>query len=1042
MQILFRGLLILAASVVPSLCSGAALTQATLETQFGRTVQPFLENYCVTCHGKEEPEAEMDLSGFTSMRAFIQDGRRWSQILERLEADEMPPSKAKKHPPARERDEAVKWFHAMRDFEIARNAGDPGLVLARRLSNVEYNYSVRDLTGVDIRPTREFPVDPANTAGFDNSGETLVMSPTLLKKYLGAAREVASHLYLQEDGFRFASHPMISEADREKFCVMQIIDLYHQHNTDYAEYFQAAWRYRHRRVLGQPNATLETIARDSRVSAKYLATVWSLLEKPEEVGPLVKLQQMWRALPVPAQGQWELARAGSVAMKEYVAGVRKKVEPRFLNITAGRFGAAWQPLLIWKNEQYARHRRSFDRRQLQVEGLLQMDISGLEEAEWENAFGPGRTILVENKPGDPDLVVPQAQRAAYEAAWGRFCSVFPDMFYMESRGRHYFNVGRDQGRYLSAGFHNVMGYFRDDWPLYELILDEKEQATLDRMWRELDFIASVNIRTYTQFATLGTRGTRDDFKDGEPLVMHVDEQEIIGEPSIKKLEAEYLEIAKGGSRSAYGAVQDFFRSYNDGIRWVQKARREAEPKHLQSLLDFAARAYRRPLTREDREDLTSFYRAARDKVGGDHETALRETVVLVLMSPEFGYRVDLVDAGRGVQALSDHDLASRLSYFLWSSVPDAELLKHAQAGDLHEPRVLAAQARRMVKDPRIRALAVEFGGNWLDIRDFEKIATVDRDRFTTFDDKLRQAMFEEPVRFLLDVFQNNRSLLDCLHGDYTFVNAALAKHYGMPGPVEAVQTRQVFRTEPTLSVRRLRQGADRNETRGETLEAPVLGVNTSGETWTRIEGAGEYGRGGLLPMAVFLTKNAPGLRTSPVKRGYWVVKNVLGERIPPPPPTVPELPKDEAKMDLPLRDMLARHREDPNCAACHARFDSFGLAFESYGPIGDRRTRDLANRPVDTRATFPGGSEGDGLKGVRDYIKAHREKDFVHNFSSKMLAYALGRSLMITDEPLLADIQRKLAANGNRFETVIESIVTSRQFLNKRGREDLAANSQ
>jgi hypothetical protein len=170
------------------------------------------------------------------------------------------------------------------------------------------------------------------------------------------------------------------------------------------------------------------------------------------------------------------------------------------------------------------------------------------------------------------------------------------------------------------------------------------------------------------------------------------------------------------------------------------------------------------------------------------------------------------------------------------------------------------------------------------------------------------------------------------------------------------------------------------------------------------------------------------------------VKNVLGEHIPPPPPTVPELPQDEAKMDLPLRDVLARHRADPNCAACHARFDSFGLAFESYGPIGDRRTNDLAGRPVDTRATFPAGGEGDGLQGVRDYIRSHREKDFLENFSSKLLAYALGRSLMITDEPLITEIQRKLAAGGNRFETVVESIVTSRQFLNKRGRDDLAIN--
>ena len=201
---------------------------------------------------------------------------------------------------------------------------------------------------------------------------------------------------------------------------------------------------------------------------------------------------------------------------------------------------------------------------------------------------------------------------------------------------------------------------------------------------------------------------------------------------------------------------------------------------MQSLFDFAARAYRRPLSPADRADLLSFYREARERYGLDHEGAIREAIVLVLTSPKFSYRVDLVEARGGIQPLSDFDLASRLSYFLWSSMPDEELLQHAAAGDLHEPEVIKAQARRMLQDPRIRALAVEFGGNWLDFRDFEQIGTVDRERFPSFSDELREAMFEEPVRFLLDVFRHNRSILDFLYARDTFVNPILARHYGMP----------------------------------------------------------------------------------------------------------------------------------------------------------------------------------------------------------------------------------------------------------------------
>jgi hypothetical protein len=922
----------------------------------------------------------MDLSGFTTMAALMHDGRRWSQILERIESEEMPPKQARR-PTPQERRTAVAWFHAVRAHEIRRNSGDPGIVLARRLSNNEYNYTIRDLTGVDIRPAREFPVDPANTAGFDNSGETLNMSPTLLKKYLAAAREVASHIYLKEKGFAFAPHPMLVETDRDKFAVHQIIDFYHQQNIDYAGYFQTAWRYRHRAALGQPNATLAGLARKHQVSAKYLQTIWSALETPEQTGPLAKLQAMWRALPAPRAGQQDAARAGCEAMRAYVTNVRKKVEPRFINITAGRIGAAWQPLLIWKNTQYATHRRKFDPRQLQVEGEPSFNQKDVVEPEWENPFGPGKTVLVENAPGDPDLFVPAGQRARYEAAWGRFCSVFPDMFYRESRGRNYFNTGKDEGRYLSAGFHNVMGYFRDDQPLYELLLDAAGQAKLDRMWREMDFVASINIRTYVEFAKLGTRGTRDDFKDGEPEVKEIEIAQIISEERIRKLEAEYLQVAKDGSATALQAVKDFFDQASRGIRWVQQARRDAEPSHLAALADFAARAYRRPLLPADRADLQSFYRDARERYGLDHEGAIREAIVLILTSPKFSYRVDLAP-------LSDFDLASRLSYFLWSSMPDEELLRQASAGRLRQPGMIKAQTRRMLQDPRSRALAIEFGGNWLGIRDFEQIGTVDRERFPAFNDELKQAMYEEPVRFLLDVFRRNRPVLDMLFAGDTFVNPVLARHYGMPAP--------------------------------------------AGNDWMHFTGADRYQRGGLLPMAVFLTKNAPGLRTSPVKRGYWVARNILGEQIPPPPPVVAELPADEAKMDLPLRQMLERHRADASCAGCHARFDSFGLAFESFDPVGKRRTRDLAGRAVDARAAFPGGVEGEGFEGLRSYIRGHRQADFVRGFSRSLLAYALGRSLALSDEPLIEEVGKKLDPGGCCFQTIMDSIVTSRQFLNKR----------
>jgi hypothetical protein len=256
-------------------------------------------------------------------------------------------------------------------------------------------------------------------------------------------------------------------------------------------------------------------------------------------------------------------------------------------------------------------------------------------------------------------------------------------------------------------------------------------------------------------------------------------------------------------------------------------------------------------------------------------------------------------------------------------------------------------------------------------------------------------MFEEPIRYFVDVTKRNRSVLDLLYGNDTFVNRPLARHYGMP-------------QQP--------KGPDE---------------------WAHVEDAGRYGRGSLLPMAVFLTKNAPGLRTSPVKRGYWVVRRLLGEQIPPPPPTVPELPKDEANLgELTLPQVLARHRDNQACAACHRRFDSVGLVFEGFGPIGERRTKDLGGRPVQALATFPDGTERNGLEGLREYLRDKRQDDFVDNLCRKLFAYALGRGLLLSDQPALDEMRNRLAADHYSFGSLVESIVTTPQFLNKRGYDD------
>jgi hypothetical protein len=317
------------------------------------------------------------------------------------------------------------------------------------------------------------------------------------------------------------------------------------------------------------------------------------------------------------------------------------------------------------------------------------------------------------------------------------------------------------------------------------VLDDAQKQQLDRLWQELDFITLAPIRQHTGFIWYERAESRT-IKAPEFDSFRSEDKDITSEAKIKQLAELYLKQARknapadGSADEALKAVEDFFTNVNANVRHLEQARLAAEPSHLKSLLNFAQRAYRRPLSEAEQANLLAFYHSLRDKDGLSHEDALRDSLVVILMSPNFCFHVDLDVVGDRPQALSDYALASRLSYFLWSSLPDDALLGHAAAGDLHEPKVLQAETQRMIHDPRIRGFAVEFGGHWLDFRQFQQHNSVDRQRFPSFTNELREAMFEEPVRFLIDMIQNDRSVLDCLYSNYTLVNPVLAKHYGMP----------------------------------------------------------------------------------------------------------------------------------------------------------------------------------------------------------------------------------------------------------------------
>jgi hypothetical protein len=376
--------------------------------------------------------------------------------------------------------------------------------------------------------------------------------------------------------------------------------------------------------------------------------------------------------------------------------------------------------------------------------------------------------------------------------------------------------------------------------------------------------------------------------------------------------------------------------------------------------------------------------------GLPHDDAWRFTVARLLVSPAFLYRAEKPQPGKAPGAVSDWELASRLSYFLWSTMPDPELQTLAAANKLHDPNTLTGQAKRMLRDARVRELSTEFACQWLGVRNFDSHSEKSEQVFPTFT-KLRGDMHEESVRFFVDLFQRDGSVLEVLNADHTFVNEALAKHYGIPG--------------------------------------------VTGSDWRRVDGTKQYGRGGILTLATTLTQQSGASRTSPILRGNWVVETLLGEKLPKPPKNVPQLPEAETDTELTVRQLVEKHRSVAACAHCHDRIDAFGFALEGYDAIGRKRDKDLGGRVIDVRVELKNGVKFAGADGLRDYLLETRRNDFLHHFCRKLLGYALGRSIQLSDEPLIEEMQQQLQKNDYRFSAAVETILVSPQFLKIRGAE-------
>jgi hypothetical protein len=403
----------------------------------------------------------------------------------------------------------------------------------------------------------------------------------------------------------------------------------------------------------------------------------------------------------------------------------------------------------------------------------------------------------------------------------------------------------------------------------------------------------------------------------------------------------------------------------------------------------AHRAYRRPVTTTEVTQLTSLVSQVQ-KDNGSLEEGLAVAIQAMLLSPHFLFRIESQRSAfrspKATPVLTQHELASRLSYFLWSSMPDDDLLAAADRGRLARPATLAAQVRRMLLDPKADALIDNFGGQWLQTRALESVKP-DRKKFPDFDEYLRLSMARETELFFASILREDRNILDFLDADYSYLNERLARFYGV--------------------------------------------ADVQGPEFRKVSFAHDSQRGGLLTQASVLTVSSYANRTSPVLRGKWVLDNLVGAPPPPPPADVPNL--DEAKIGTTssMREQLELHRKNPICASCHVRMDPLGFGLENFDAVGAWRAKD-GEFPINATGTLPDGRSFTGPQGLKSILKAQPDA-FTESLTRKMLIYALGRGLEPSDDAAVKEIVRKVAADNYRVSSLILGIVNSQPFQKRRG---------
>ena len=1081
-----RCLLVLVALVAAfiSVDSNPAIAE-TLNTSssLNQPAIDFFTEYCTDCHNETKAKGKVNLEGLIEADTMGKDFKAWELIVEMLELHEMPPED-ESQPSEENRTKLIQSLKKGLEHSKTLNSGDPGQVVFRRMTSAEYNYAIQDLTGLDLKLDRLISSDAVGGEGFTNVGEVQFVQDATIERYLEAAKMVAAHALIGSGPLNFSSNP--GKTGQELSAIKRIQSIYRQHGfrtgagegaeafglDQYPKAFYVAWQHRYRASLKLQDVSLKELAQREGITLGFASHIWAVLNATDSSFPTSVIAKLWQEFPSPSDSgmtslnREALIRQASESLYEQLAKWQKGLaantkddeeaavldDEGFIPTLEHRFrvGISWpqgaseasfdlavmpacnsateqQPIVHWENARFTIRGQKGQSGRRNPSKSLKSFLRPEQTKRMNFGAGPADTTV------DPDtfittgktnlrvtIPIPTTSRSGFLSVTVRLdvdqgadclvrCSVSDGLVEGETiastgasaalladpnseqlnewqHGISQFAQDLPQvshrepapsdrdpipapydNTYNNAernSFHYVIKYHRDDAFLTKHLISAKTRRALDAAW--IDLLSAFDYHdTYFQFVAKKFSFDRQN-----------QSIETLSEDLIRRIPIE--------PRSVVQRLHNHFQYSRNAIQ-------EAAPDQLDDAIDFARKAWRRPIETNDEARLREFYWQQRQESSLDHPAALRALLARILVSPSFLYRTEALEQASKIAALTPLELASRLSFLIWSSIPDTPLIDAAVNDELANPIQLQAQVRRMLNDPKARRFATEFFGQWFGFYQFDKYQGIDHSRFPEFTEALKESMYDEAISFFEYIVRNDRPIHDLLFADYTFLNANLARHYQIQAP--------------------------------NSLESKLI---------SHIPNVNKEHRGGLLQLGAILTTTSAPLRTSAVKRGDWILRRVLGTPVPPPPADAGSIPADDILADgLTVRARLEAHRTDPSCANCHSRIDPLGFALEHFDPVGRWRDTYRDGQTIDDEGQLSDGSTIDGIEGLLAYLRTNAPM-FHRNLSSKLLGYALGRSVLVSDQALIDSLSATIDTETPLSELLLQ-IVMSQQFQKKRG---------